>query len=80
MWWDIPILSMALFDQLPEDLSTLERLLASPPAKFLELGIDQLLTGYLLGVGVPLTDGTEEKQEREEPRDTSISSPSRKQT
>ena len=53
MLCDVPILLMALFDTAPEDLLTLERLLTSPLAKLLELGMDQLLTGYFGGVGMP---------------------------
>ena len=49
MLWNVPILFMALFDQLPDDLSALERLLASPPVRLLELGTDELLTGYFWG-------------------------------
>ena len=53
MMWDVLILSMDLFDKLLEDLVVMERLLALPSGEFLELGMDQLLTGYFLGVGVP---------------------------
>ena len=46
MLWDVPISFMDLFDKWSEDLAIIERLLASPPGKFLELGMDHLLTGY----------------------------------
>ena len=46
MLWDVSILFLALFGKSAEDLSVLERLLDSPPVKFLELGTDLLLTGY----------------------------------
>ena len=49
MLWDVPILFSALFGRSEEDLSVLERLLDSPPAKFLELGTDMLLTGCFRG-------------------------------
>ena len=49
MLWDIPILFMALFGKSMEDMNVLEKLLDSPPAKFLELGTDLLLTGYFRG-------------------------------
>ena len=50
MLWDaVPILFMVLFDKSRGDLLVLEGLLASPLGKFLELGTDQLLTGYFWG-------------------------------
>ena len=49
MLWDIPILFMALFGKFMEDLNVLKKLLDSPPAQFLELGTDLLLTGYFRG-------------------------------
>ena len=49
MLWDDPILFMALFFTTSTDVSTLERLLAFPPTKFVELCTDQLLTGFSLG-------------------------------
>ena len=51
MLWDaVSILYMDLFDtNSREDLLVLEGLLASPLAKLLELGTDQLLTGYFWG-------------------------------
>ena len=49
MLWDVPILFMALFDQLLDVFLTLESLLALPLVKFFELGTDQLLTGYFWG-------------------------------
>ena len=51
MLWDVPILSMALFGKSSEDMAILEKLLDSPLAKFLELGTDQLFTGYSRGGG-----------------------------
>ena len=53
MLWDIPILFMALFGKSSKDLVVLENLLDSPPAKFLELGTDHLLTDYFRDVWVP---------------------------
>ena len=41
---------MSCFGDSQEDLAVLERLLDSPPAKFLGLGMDQLLTGNFRGV------------------------------
>ena len=53
MLWDVSILfMMALFDVTSMDLKTMERSLALPPAKFLELVTDHLLTGYFRGVGI----------------------------
>ena len=49
MLWDVPILFRDLFNKLPDDLAVMEHLLALPPGKFLELGADQLLTGYFRG-------------------------------
>ena len=49
MLWDIPILFMARFGDPQEDLAVLEQLLDLPPAKFLELGTDQLLTSHFRG-------------------------------
>ena len=49
MLWDVPILFSALFGKSVKDLSVLERLLDSPPAKFLGLGADVLLTGCFRG-------------------------------
>ena len=53
MLWDVPILFVAFFGKTLEDLAVLEKLLASPPAKFLGLGTDQLLIGYFRGEWVP---------------------------
>ena len=78
MLWDFPILFMALFDQLPGDLLALERLIVSPPLKFLELSTDQLLAGYYQGGRGASTGGTEKKRERKEPGGTSALSPSLK--
>ena len=47
---DVPILFRDLFDKLPDDLAVLMHLFALLPGKFLELGTDQLLTGYFQGV------------------------------
>ena len=43
---------MAQFGDSQEDLAVLERLLGSPPSKFLELGTDQLLTDHFRGGGL----------------------------
>ena len=53
MLWDVPILFMAFFGKSSKDLVVLENLLVSPPAKFPELGTDQLLTGYSRGGAGP---------------------------
>ena len=51
MLWDVPILLMYFLGKSSEDLAVLEKLLALPPEKFLELGTDQLLTGHFRGGG-----------------------------
>ena len=50
MLWDVPILFGDLFDTLAGNVAVMEHLLASPFAKFLELGTDQLLIGHFRGV------------------------------
>ena len=57
----------SLFDTTHADLLALERLLALPPEKFLELSTDQLLRGYFQGDGNDLALGTQEKRAQDEP-------------
>ena len=67
MLWDVPILFVAFVEKSAENLAVLEKLLASPLAIFLELGADQLLTGYLGGgVGPSSVFLGKEKQKRKE--------------
>ena len=68
MLWDVMILFMALFGNFSKDLVVLENLLDLPPAKFLGLGTDQLLTGYFRGgaVGSSSVLSENEKQKQKE--------------
>ena len=75
MVWDVPILSMDLFDESRGDLSVLERLPASPPAKVLELGTDQLLTSYFRGGGGVSTTPSGGKRDWNEPQVSLASTP-----
>ena len=52
MLLDVLILFVALFGKVSKDLVILEKLLDLPPAKFLKLGNDQLLTRYFREVWV----------------------------
>ena len=74
MLWDtVPILFMVLFDKSRGDLLVLEGLLASPLGKFLELGTDQLLTGYFWGgegVLSTLSCGKRDRNETQVPLDS----------
>ena len=58
----------------------LERLLASPPEKFLELGAYHLLTGYFQGGRDDSVFVTKEKQSRNEPGRSDTSPPNLKRT
>ena len=51
MLWDVPILFRDLFDTLAGNVAVMERLLALSHTKFLELGTNQLLTGYFVFLG-----------------------------
>ena len=50
--WDVPIRLLDQIDSGEEGFATLRGLLVTPPAKFLECGTDQLLTGSFRG-GLP---------------------------
>ena len=50
--WDVLVLSRDLFDISPGDVAVMERLLAPPPGKFLELRTDKFLTDYFRAGGV----------------------------
>ena len=52
-------------------MAVMGHLLASPPGKFLEVGTDQLLTGYFRGGGSASGGDTRDKRESEEQGDTS---------
>ena len=71
MLWDVLILSRNLFDMSPGGVAVMERLLAPPPGKFLELRTDKLLTDYFQG-GSTSGGDTQDKQEREEQGDMDI--------
>ena len=51
MLWDVPILFRDLFDTLAGNVAVMERLLALSHTKFLDLGTNQLLTGYFVFLG-----------------------------
>ena len=90
MLWDVLILLRDIFNVLASNGDVMERLLASPPAKFLELGTDQLLADHLGGGGGKSASGSgsasgstsggdaREKREHEEQVDTDDPVPSPK--
>ena len=51
MLWDVPILLRDLPDKSLDNVFVMERLLASPPGKFLQLWTNQLLAGNFPGGG-----------------------------
>ena len=52
MFWDVLVLFRDLFHASSANVAIMERLLALPPTKFLELGTNQLLMGYFGGMEV----------------------------
>ena len=71
-FWDVLVLFRDLFHALSANVAVMERLLASPPGKFLELGTKQLLTEYFQGGKSTSGGDTQDKQEREEQGDMDI--------
>ena len=71
---------MDLFDKLSEDLAVMERFLALPLGKFLELGTDQLLMVYFPGGGSTSAGDTREAWECNEQEGTGTSSSSAKRS